>query len=174
VGRPPGPIEIDAGVLWLYYPGDAANVLAVEGAVTYAGRRFGLTLRGGVSDEWMGSASARGRMVSVFARRAPIGAELLANLPVRFGTFRFSAGAVLALELARADGTTAAASAIAAEPALSARAAYRLESDRLVLSVGVGAEVAILRNDLVVSGVGTVARTPAFVLTPLASLGLRL
>jgi hypothetical protein len=87
------------------------------------------------------------------------------------GVVRLSAGPQAAIWVARSSGLPRPGSALVAQPGAFVRAAYRLELGPAVLTAGLDLDVAFLRDDLSIGGVGRVARTPWVQLLPFIGAG---
>jgi hypothetical protein len=135
----------------------------------------GIGARVGVSAEWSAStAPPDGGVITVFARRIPVAAELRldVDIPRARGVFRISAGPEAVVWLARSTGLPRPGSAVFAEAGAFVRGAYRLELGPAVLTAGVDLEVAFKPDRLKIGGVGTVGETQVVQISPFVGAGV--
>ncbi|HEY2749113.1 MAG TPA: hypothetical protein VGL86_31055, partial [Polyangia bacterium] len=133
--------------------------------------RFGAALRGDVEGDFTVAASAA---YKIDVRRAQLAAEAHADVPLRVGALRFVLGPTLPLWTTRPSGLSHPETHVIASFGATARALYRLDIGRLFLVAGVTFDVAVWREQLSVTGVGTLARTPRFEVGPILGFGLNL
>jgi hypothetical protein len=110
----------------------------------------------------------------VDARRYAVAADLHVDLAVRGGAVRLGLAPLVELWTVNAAGALRQTSTLLAEPGASLRAAYRLELGRVGLALGVDATTLFLADDLMIAGLGRVARTSSIRLGPYlaATVGL--
>jgi hypothetical protein len=172
-------LEIDVAALWSFPLDGPPSTPAGELTVGWrwpVGRRLhlGLGARAGVSGIWTAESSSVAGTIRVSARRIPVSAELRLDVevPKAKGVVRLAAGPQAAIWVAEATGLPRPGSALFAQPGAFVRAAYRLELGPVVLQAGLDLDVAFVRDDLAVGGVGPVTRTPVVLLSPFAGAGV--
>jgi hypothetical protein len=172
-------LELDVVAMWSFPldgpPSTPAGDLTVGWRWRIGERlHLGLGARVGVSAEWSATSPSVEGPISVTARRIPVSVELRLDVaaPRKWGVIRVSAGPQAAVWLAASTGLPRPASTVIAEPGAFVRVAYRLQLGRVALQAGVDLDVAFVRDNLTVGGVGQVARTPAVLLSPFAGLGV--
>jgi hypothetical protein len=128
--------------------------------------RVAVALRGQLSSAWSQAAATPSGVVTLEERRVLLAADVHLDVDVPRGAVRVGAGPMCSLWLVQPGGVPHARSSLLAEPGIEARAAYRLAVGRTAFGAGVAADVALLRDDLTVAGVGVVARTPLIMVLP--------
>jgi hypothetical protein len=172
-------LEIDVAAMWTFPFDGPPSTPAGELTVGWRwplGRivHLGLGARAGVSEEWRATTSSVAGTIRLSARRIPVSAELRLDLevPKGSGVIRLALGPQAAIWVAESTGLPRPGSALFAQPAAFARVAYRLELGPVVLQAGLDVDVAFVRDDLDVGGVGRVAQTPLVLLAPFAGAGV--
>jgi hypothetical protein len=167
-------VEIEAAASWSFGLDAPLSVPSGELAIGYSWPRIGALLRGGVSGASTATTPSMGGPVSAVVRQAQIAAEAHVDLPVRGGAVRLAAGPAVVLLTAEASGALPSRKTILAEPGLFVRAAYRLELGKFALSAGAVLEALFVAENLTVSGLGLVGRTPLVQLGPFLAAAGRL
>jgi hypothetical protein len=179
VAAPGHRLELDAAAMWTFPLDGPASTPAGDISLGWRWRRgrrlhLGLGIRAGVSGEWTASKQSVEGLISVSARRIPLSAELRLDfaVPRARGVVRISAGPQLVVWVAHSSGIPRPGSALFVQPGGFVRLAYRLELGRLMLTLGLDLDVAFVRDDLTVGGVGQVAQTPVIQLSPFVGAGV--
>jgi hypothetical protein len=154
--------------------GSGADEPAGELSIGLRRGRFGAALRGAVEGEYTVAAPTTTSRIDLHLRRAEIALEAHADVPLRVGALRFVLGPAVPLWTVRPDGVPHPTSSVIASFAITARILYRLDIGRIFLSAGVTCETSVLREQLTVTGVGIVARTPLFEVGPILGFGVNL
>jgi hypothetical protein len=155
--------------------GRNVDVAGGELAVGFRRGRFGAAARGAIEDDWSAQLHSSAGLIGVQVRRAAVALEAHADVGLRFGALRFSAGPTLPIYIVRPSGVPhPGTSLVPAAPAATVRILYHLDVGRVFLSAGLACDVAFSREDLTVTGAGVVARTPWVTLGPLIGFGVNL
>ena len=93
---------------------------------------------------------------------------------MRVGAIRFVLGPTVPLWATRPSGISHPETHVIASFGVSARALYRLDIGRIFFTAGVTFDAALWREQLAVTGVGTLARTPLFEVGPILGFGVNL
>jgi hypothetical protein len=112
--------------------------------------------------------------VSLTARRYAVAAEAHVDFPLRFGALRLAAGPLMPLWTTDVSGVPRPHGTVVVAAGAFVRILYRIDFGRVYLAGGVAAEVALVHDDLTVSGVGSVAHTPLVTLSPVLAIGCNL
>jgi hypothetical protein len=162
--RRPHPVELSIDGNWMLPVDGAPSAGGGDLGVGYGWSSVGVGLRAGVAAP--STVNAPGGLVSVETRRIPLSLEAWVDLPIRRGAFRISLGPEVVLWHVHANGLADPDDAIVAQPGAEARVAYRFEIKRFTVGVGVQAEVAFLRDELSVRGIGEISRLPIAAFSP--------
>ena len=154
--------------------GTGGDVPGGELAIGLRHRRFGLALRGAVEGGNTIAATSPAGPIALELRRAAITLEAHADVPVRVVAMRFVVGPSLPLWTVRPRGLPHPRPSVIVSAAVSARLLYHLDLGRFFLTAGIDASVALVREQLAVTGVGTLARTPIVQIGPILGLGVSL
>ena len=173
--RTPLRYELALNGAWLFpldhAPSEPAGELAV--GVRWS-RRLGLVLRAGVAKPWRSSDSSGDSVASIDVRRIPIALLLAIDAHLRRGRIRVGVGPLLDVWLVTSRGVSEPHLTRLAQPALEARIAYRYDVKRAFFEAGVALDVALLRQELTVTGVGRLSHTPVADAAPFVGLGVTL
>jgi hypothetical protein len=157
--RRPHPWELSLDGNWMFPVDGAPSAGGGDIGIGYGWSWVGIGLRAGVSAS--STVGAPGvSTVSVTTRRIPLALEAWVDLPIRRGAFRISLGPEVALYSVHAAGLADPDDTIVAQPGAEARVVYRFEIKRFTVGVGVEANVAFVRDELSVRGIGEVAKLP--------------
>ena len=152
--------------------GNGADEPAGELALGFRRGRFGAALRGDVEGAFTVASAQPG--IALDIRRAQLALEAHADVPVRVGALRFVLGPTLPLWSARPTGVTHPTTHVLVSAGLTARLVYHLDIGRFFGMVGVTFDAAFLREELTLTGVGPIARTPLFEVGPILGFGVNL
>jgi hypothetical protein len=173
-----GPEQRWVGELWtaLYgafaLDGDGRDEPAGELALGLRRGRFGLALRGDVEGSF--SVAAPNSAITLEVRRAQLALEAHADVRLPVGAVRFVLGPTLPLWSARPSGIPHPATTVVASVGLTARALYRLDLGRVFVTAGATVDLAFVREELTLTGVGRIARTPLVEVGPILGFGVNL
>lgn len=151
--------------------GNGADEPAGELGLGLRRGHFGAALRGDVEGDFS-VKSSNGYAVDL--RRAQLAAEAHADVPIRVGALRFVLGPTLPLWSVRPSGVPRPETHVIASLGLTARALYRLDIGRFFVLAGVTLDLALWREQLSLTGVGTIARTPLVEVGPILGFGVNL
>ena len=154
--------------------GDGADEPAGELSVGFRRARFGAAIRGDVEGSYSVGATSRAGPVALSIRRAALALEAHVELPVRVGALRFVVGPTMPLWSVRPNGLPGAHTSVIVSAAATARVLYHLDLGRVFLTAGVTFDAAFVREQLSLTGVGTVAATPLFEVGPILGFGVNL
>jgi hypothetical protein len=167
--------EIAAAVYGAFpLDGNGANEPAGELSIGFRRRRFGAAVRGAVEGPFIVNATATAGPLSLSVRRAEIVLEAHADVSVRVGALRFVVGPAMPLWSVQPTGLPHPRTTIVVSAAVTGRILYHLDLGRVFLTAGVTAEVAFLREQLTVTGVGKIAQTPLVEIGPILGFGVNL
>jgi len=172
-----GPDHRLVGELWaavygaFALDGNGADEPAGELGLGLRRGHFGAALRGDVEGDFE-VKSSNGYAVDL--RRAQIAVEAHADVPVRVGAFRFVLGPTVPLWSARPSGVPHPETHVIVSLGFTARALYRLDIGRIFVMAGATFDVAFWREQLSLTGVGAIARTPLFEVGPILGFGVNL
>ena len=178
--RTHGPEHRWVGELWAdaygsFGLGRAVDVAGGELAIGFRRGRFGAAARGAIEDDWHSQLQSSAGVIGVQVRRAAVALEAHADVGLRFGALRFSAGPTLPIYIVRPSGVPRpSTSLVPAAPAATVRILYHIDVGRVFLSAGLACDVAFAREDFTVTGAGVVARTPWVTLGPLIGFGVNM
>ncbi len=165
--------ELSAAVYGAFaLDGNGANEPAGELALGLRRGRFGAALRGDLEGDF--TVAAPGGAIKLDIRRAQLALEAHADLPIRVGALRFVLGPTLPLWSARPIGLAHPATHVIASLGVTARLLYRIDIGRVFATAGVTFDAALWREELTLTGVGTIARTPLFEVGPILGFGVNL
>jgi hypothetical protein len=166
--------ELDAAVYGAFNLDGGSNQPGGELAVGFRRGWFGAAARGTIERDWSASAPSAAGFIALDIRRAAVGIELHGDLSVRVGAVRFVVGPELPLWRVVATGLPHPHTSVVTSFAVAARVLYHLDIGRMFLNAGVLFTVAPSTEDLSVTGVGVIAKTPRLTLGPILALGLNL
>ena len=153
--------------------GNGADEPAGELAVGFRRGHFGAALRGDVEGDFTVAASPTSA-IALDIRRAQLALEAHADLPVRVGSLRFVLGATLPLWSVRTLGVAHPSTDVIVSLGVTARLLYRLDIGRVFVTAGASVDAAFWREELTLTGVGRIARTPLFEAGPILGFGVNL
>lgn len=153
--------------------GNGADEPAGELSIGFRRGRFGAALRGDVEGEQSFPFDAAGTL-KLAIRRSQVALEAHADVPVRIGVLRFALGPTMPLWSVRPSGLSNAHTSVLFSAGVGARVLYHLDLGPVFLTAGVNFDVALVREELTLTGIGTVARTPLFEVGPLLGFGVNL
>lgn len=174
--RPPDKrviVELSAAVYGAFaIDGNGADEPAGELALGIRRGRFGAALRGDVEGVFTVDSAQPG--IALDIRRAQLALEAHADIPIRVGALRFVVGPTLPLWSARPTGVAHPTTHVIVSAGLTARVLYHLDIGRVFVTAGVTFDAAFLREELSITGVGPIARTPLFEAGPILGFGVNL
>jgi hypothetical protein len=153
--------------------GNGADEPAGELAVGFRRGHFGAALRGDVEGDFTVAAAA-GSGIGLDIRRAQLALAAHADVPIRVGSLRFVFGPTLPLWSVRPVGVAHPSTHVIVSAGLSARVLYHLDIGRFFVTAGVTFDAALWREELTLTGVGPIARTPLFEAGPILGFGVSL
>lgn len=154
--------------------GNGANEPGGELSIGFRRRRFGAALRGGVEGPFIVNTTSTEGPLTLSVRRAEIALEAHADVSVRVGSLRFVVGPAMPLWTVTPTGLPRPSTTIIVSAAVTGRILYHIDLGRVFLTAGVTAEVAFLREQLTVTGVGRIAQTPLVEVGPILGFGVNL
>jgi hypothetical protein len=154
------------------FDGNGADEPAGELAVGIRHGRFGVALRGDVEGAF--TVPSVQPDIGLEIRRAQIALETHADIPIRVGALRFVFGPTLPLWSARPTGIAHPTTHVLVSAGLTARLLYHLDIGRVFVTAGFTFDVAFVREELTVTGVGPIAHTPLFEAGPILGFGVNL
>jgi hypothetical protein len=166
--------ELDAAVYGAFNLDGGSDQPGGELAIGFRRKWIGAAVRGSIERDWSASAPSAAGFISLDIRRAAVAAELHGDVPVRVGALRFVVGPELPLWRVVATGLPHPHTSIVTSFSVAARVLYHLDIGRLFMHAGVHFSVAPTSEDLSVTGVGVIAKTPRLTLGPILALGLNL
>jgi hypothetical protein len=169
-------VELGAAARWIFPLDGPPSVPAGDVWVGIrVWRRLGISLRAGVGGDWMQSVGGpRDMPVSIHARPFPLSLDVHLDVPLRWGGLRIGVGPTVTVWSLNATGVPRQNTSVTAQPAASLRFAWRVELERVALSIGFDLTAAFTADKLEIEGIGEVARTPWVTLGPVLDLAARL
>jgi hypothetical protein len=131
-------------------------------------------VRGAIEGDYTVAASSTAGPLRLGVRRAQLALEAHANVAVGVGALRFVLGPTLPLWTVRPSGVPDPHTSIIPSVGLTARILYHLDLGRVFVTAGVTFEASFIREELTLTGVGLVARTPLFEIGPILGIGANL
>jgi hypothetical protein len=155
--------------------GNGADEPAGELAVGLRRGHFGAALRGDVEGDFTVAAPpSASTAIKLDIRRAQLALEAHADVGIRIGVLRFVLGPTLPLWSVRAVGVAHPATRVIASAGVTARVLYHLDIGPVFVTAGVSFDAALWREELTLTGVGLIARTPLFEVGPILGFGVNL
>ncbi|MCA1663436.1 MAG: hypothetical protein LC659_04060, partial [Myxococcales bacterium] len=155
--------------------GNGTDLPAGELALGFRRGRFGAALRGDIEGDFTVAAPASAASaIKLDIRRAQLALEAHADVGIRIGALRFAVGPTLPLWSVRPSGVAHPATRVIASAGLTARVLYHLDIGRVFVTAGVTFNAALWREELTLTGVGLIARTPLFEVGPIFGFGVNL
>jgi hypothetical protein len=152
--------------------GNGADLPAGELGLGFRRGHFGAAVRGAVEGDYRVASTQPG--IALDIRRAQIALEAHADVPIRVGALRFVLGPTMPLWSARPTGLAHPTTHVIVSAGLTARLFYHLDIGRVFIAAGVNFDAAFLREELTLTGIGPIARTPLFEVGPILVFGVNL
>ncbi|HEY2747654.1 MAG TPA: hypothetical protein VGL86_23695 [Polyangia bacterium] len=155
--------------------GNGTDQPAGELALGFRRGRFGAALRGDVEGDFtVAAAPSASTAIKLDIRRAQLALEAHADVGIRIGVLRFVVGPTLPLWSVRPTGVAHPATRVIASAGVTARVLYHLDIGRVFVTIGLTFDAALWREELTLTGVGLIARTPLFEVGPILGFGVNL
>jgi hypothetical protein len=168
--------ELSAAVYGAFaLDGNGTDLPAGELALGFRRGRFGAALRGDVEGDFtVAAAPSASTAIKLDIRRAQLALEAHADVGIRIGVLRFVVGPTLPLWSVRPTGVAHPATRVIASAGVTARVLYHLDIGRVFVTIGLTFDAALWREELTLTGVGLIARTPLFEVGPILGFGVNL
>jgi len=168
--------ELSAAVYGAFaLDGNGTDLPAGELALGFRRGRFGAALRGDVEGDFTVAASpSASTAIKLDIRRTQLALEAHADVGIRIGVLRFVVGPTLPLWSVRPTGVAHPATRVIVSAGVTARVLYHLDIGRVFVTAGLSFDAAFWREELTLTGVGLIARTPLFEVGPILGFGVNL